>query len=540
MNNTPLDVKKLRESYYSIKPDLSDEAQKVSFGTSGHRGNPFLGTFNETHIAAIVQAVIDYRKKQEINGKLFLAMDSHAASLPAMMTAIEVLAGNRVDSYYEKKQNFDDRGGYTPTPAVSFAILEENKNSAAAKSDGIIITPSHNPPSDGGIKYNPPTGGPADASITKWIEEKANGYMSGSNKSVKRIPFDLAVKNKHIRQHDFITPYIGALGSIIDLDAIKASGIRIGADPMGGAALEYLAPIAEFYGISLEVVNPAIDITFSFMPNDKDGKVRMDCSSSFSMANLIKLKNKYDIAWGNDTDGDRHGIVTKGSGLLSPNHFLSVAINYLFQKRPAWPAGCMIGKTLVSSSMIDRVAASLGRKVFETPVGFKYFVKALLEKKIGFAGEESAGASFLRKDSSVWSTDKDGIIMGLLAAEILANTGRDPGALYGDLTRSFGEPVYDRIDTPATLETKERLKKLSPNDVGIKTLAGETIEAISTSASNGEPIGGIKVTSKNGWFAARPSGTENIAKLYAESFLGRDHLARIIEEAKAIVSSRQA
>lgn len=540
MNNTALDVKKLRESYYSIKPDLSDEAQRVSFGTSGHRGNPFLGTFNETHIAAIVQAVIDYRRKQGINGKLFLAMDSHAASLPAMMTAIEVLAANGVGSYFEKSQNFDDRGGYTPTPAVSFAILEENKRSAAVKSDGIIITPSHNPPSDGGIKYNPPTGGPADASATKWIEEKANGYMSGSNKSVKRISFDLAVKNEHIRQHDFITPYVGALGSIIDLDAIKASGIRIGADPMGGAALEYLSPIAEFYGISLEVVNPTVDITFNFMPNDKDGKVRMDCSSPFAMANLIKLKDKYDIAWGNDTDGDRHGIVTKGHGLLNPNHFLSVAINYLFQKRPAWPAGCMIGKTLVSSSMIDRVAASLGREVFETPVGFKYFVEALLDKKVAFGGEESAGASFLRKDSSIWSTDKDGVIMGLLAAEILANTGRDPGDLYGDLTKSFGEPVYERIDTPATLETKERLKKLSPKDVGIKTLAGETIETISTSASNGEPIGGIKVTAKNGWFAARPSGTENIAKLYAESFLGRDHLARIIEEAKAIVSSRQA
>lgn len=540
MDKTPLDIKKLRDSYYEIKPDLSDPAQKVSFGTSGHRGNPFLGTFNETHIAAIVQAVIDYRKKSSINGPLFLGMDSHAVSLPAIMTTIEVLAANGIDSLIEQRLNFDDRGGYTPTPAVSFAILEENKKSNDKKSDGIIITPSHNPPADGGIKYNPPTGGPADASITKWIEEKANGYLRDNNNGVRRAAFSKAMNSGHIKRHDFITPYVKALDSMIDMDAIKSSGINIGTDPMGGAALEYLAPIAEMYGLNMEVANPAIDVTFCFMPNDKDGKIRMDCSSSFAMANLIKLKDKYDIAWGNDTDSDRHGIVTKSSGLMNPNHYLSVAINYLYQKRTSWPKDCMVGKTLVSSSMIDRVAASLGRKIFETPVGFKYFVDALLSKKIAFGGEESAGASFLRKDGSIWSTDKDGIIMGLLAAEILATTGRDPGILYKDLTAAFGEPVYDRIDTPASPEVKNKLKNLSGDNIRTAILAGEKIETILTHASNGEAIGGIKVTTKNGWFAARPSGTENIAKLYAESFLGKEHLIKIIEEAKEIIAKTAA
>jgi len=540
VDKSSLDIAKLRDSYYNIKPDISDPSQKVSFGTSGHRGNPFLGTFNEMHIAAVVQAVADYRKKAGINGVLFIGMDSHAVSLPAMMTAIEVLAANGVATLIEQRLAFDDRGGYTPTPAVSFAILEENKKNKDKKADGIIITPSHNPPTDGGIKYNPPTGGPADASITKWIEEKANGYLAGSNGKVKKMPFEQAIKNENIKKHDFITPYIKALDSMIDMDAIKSSGIKIGADPMGGAALEYLAPIAEMYGLNMEVANPAIDVSFCFMPNDKDGKIRMDCSSSFAMANLIKLKDKYDIAWGNDTDSDRHGIVTKSSGLMNPNHYLSVAINYLYQKRTGWPKDCMVGKTLVSSSMIDRVAASLGRKVFETPVGFKYFVDALLSKKIAFGGEESAGASFLRKDGSIWSTDKDGIIMGLLAAEILATTGRDPGALYKDLTGAFGEPVYDRIDTPASPEVKNKLKNLSKENIRATILAGEKIEDILTHASNGEAIGGIKVTTKNGWFAARPSGTENIAKLYAESFLGKEHLARIIEEAKGIIAKAAA
>lgn len=540
MDKSSLDITKLRGSYYDIRPDVSDPSQKVSFGTSGHRGNPFLGTFNEMHIAAVAQAVADYRKKAGIDGVLFMGMDSHAVSLPAMMTAIEVLAANGVDTLIEQRLAFDDRGGYTPTPAVSFAILEENKKNKDKKADGIIITPSHNPPTDGGIKYNPPTGGPADASITKWIEEKANEYLAGSNGKVKKMPFEQAIKNEHIKKHDFITPYIKALDSMIDMDAIKSSGIKIGTDPMGGAALEYLAPIAEMYGLNMEVANPAIDVSFCFMPNDKDGKIRMDCSSSFAMANLIKLKDKYDIAWGNDTDSDRHGIVTKSSGLMNPNHYLSVAINYLYQKRADWPKNCMVGKTLVSSSMIDRVAASLGREVFETPVGFKYFVDALLSKKIAFGGEESAGASFLRKDGSIWSTDKDGIIMGLLAAEILATTGRDPGTLYKDLTAAFGEPVYDRIDTPASPEVKNKLKNLTKENIRATILAGEKIEAILTHASNGEAIGGIKVTTKNGWFAARPSGTENIAKLYAESFLGKEHLTGIIEEAKEIIAKAAA
>ncbi len=540
MTEGTFDIKRLRESYYNIKPDINDPLKMVSFGTSGHRGSPLSGTFNEVHIAAIVQAIADYRKKTGINGILFIGMDSHAASLPAMMTAIEVLAANEVHVLTEKKLNFDDTGGFTPTPAMSFAILEQNNSDQRSRSDGIIITPSHNPPEDGGIKYNPPTGGPADASITKWIEEQANRYIASNNNGVKRIPFEQAIKKDTVKRHDFISPYVKALDSIVDIERIRAAGIKIGADPMGGAALEYLAPIAEIHGLTLEVANPNIDITFSFMPKDKDGKIRMDCSSPFAMSNLIRLKDKYDIAWGNDTDSDRHGIVTKSSGLLNPNHYLAVAVNYLFQKRPLWPKDAMAGKTLVSSSMIDRVAASLGRKIFETPVGFKYFVEPLMSKKIAFGGEESAGASFLRKDGSIWSTDKDGIIMGLLAAEILAVTGRDPGDLYKDLTASFGEPVYDRIDTPASPEAKKRLKNLSNNDVKAKSLAGEDIEAVLTHASNGEAIGGIKVITKNGWFAARPSGTENIAKLYAESFIGNEHLKSIITEAKKIIEMATA
>lgn len=537
MSDNPVNVKKLRESYYSIRPDISDPAQKVSFGTSGHRGNPFSGTFNETHIAAIVQAIVDHRTAKGINGALFLAMDSHAASLPAMMTAIEVLAGNGIYTLYEQRQKFDDLGGYTPTPAVSFAILEANKDGTKELSDGIIITPSHNPPADGGIKYNPPTGGPADASITKWIEEQANRYIADGNSKVKRVPFEQALKKDTIKRYDFVTPYVKALSSIIDIELIKASGLKIGVDPMGGAALEYYTPIAGIHGLNLTVTNPAIDITFSFMPKDRDGKIRMDCSSPFAMAGLTGLKDRYDIAWGNDTDGDRHGIVTRSAGLLNPNHYLSVAVNYLYQKRSLWPKGSMVGKTLVSSSMIDRVAASLGRKVFETPVGFKYFVEPLMNKKIAFGGEESAGASFLRNDGSIWATDKDGIIMGLLAAEITANTGKDPGELYNELTSSFGEPAYDRIDTPASLEIKQKLKNLSKDDIKILSLAGEPIESVLTHALSGEAIGGIKVVTKNGWFAARPSGTENIAKLYAESFLGKDHLKKIISEAKEIIAA---
>lgn len=532
-----LDISKLRDDFYNIKPDLSDPSKLVSFGTSGHRGSPSLGTFNEMHIAAIVQAAVDYRKKNGINGILFLGMDSHAASLPAMITALEVLAANGTDVRFEDRCRFDDKGGFTPTPAVSFAILGENKKNKAVLSDGIIITPSHNPPSDGGIKYNPPTGGPADASVTTWIQTKANLYMKDGNRDVKRTTFDKAVKCGCVRRHDLVMPYVKALSSILDMDAISASGISIGADPLGGAALEYLEPIAQRYKLKLAVVNPKIDMTFSFMPPDKDGKIRMDCSSPWAMAKLIEMKDKYDIAWGNDTDSDRHGIVTHSFGLLNPNHYLSAAVDYLFGRRTGWPDGLAVGKTAVSSSMIDRVAASLGRKVFETPVGFKYFVDGLLNKRIGFGGEESAGASFLRKDGSAWSTDKDGIIMGLLAAEILAVTEKDPGIHYKELTLKFGTPVYERIDTPAPPAVKAKLKKLSAGDVKAETLAGEKIEHIMTDAPNGEPLGGLKVVTANGWFAARPSGTEDIAKLYAESFIGREHLAKIQEEAQQIIRS---
>ncbi len=526
-----LNVKDLREKYLDA-PDMNDPSKKVSFGTSGHRGSPLNGTFNEAHILAITQAVVDYRNGQNISEPLFVGMDSHASSLPAIKTALEVLAANDVDVLIEESLSFDDKGGYTPTPSVSFAIIEHNKNGGPL-SDGIIITPSHNPPQDGGIKYNPPSGGAADTSVTKAIEDLANKYLLTGNQDVKRIFFESALKK--VKRHDYITPYVKALKDIIDMDLIRDSKIKIGADPLGGAALEYLEPIKAEYGIDLTVINKEFDLTFSFMPKDHDGKIRMDCSSPYAMANVIKDKDKYDIIFSNDTDSDRHGIVTK-SGLMNPNHFLSCAIFYLIQHRPSWPKNAMIGKTLVSSSMIDRVAEHLKKKVLETPVGFKYFVEPLSNASICFGGEESAGASFLRKDGTVWTTDKDGIIMGLLAAEICARLKKDPSVLYKELTDMFGTSYYQRIDTPADTKTRTKLKDIKETDIKISALAGEKIISIQTKAGNGEPIGGIKVSTKNGWFAARPSGTEDIAKLYCESFVSAEHLRQIQLEAKELMS----
>ncbi len=536
MNNQTIDITKLRKSYYEIKPDPSNKDQSVAFGTSGHRGSSLFGTFNQMHIEAIVQAIVDYRKEANINGEIFLGMDSHALSLPAIISTIEVLAANEVSFYVDKNLNFDDKGGFTPTPVVSFSILENNKKFQNNLSDGIIITPSHNPPEDGGIKYNPPTGGPAESAITKWIEKKANNYILENNDKVKKIPFEKALKSHFVKRYNYIDYYVDALSQIINFDIIKSTNPKIGVDPMGGSTKEIIEPIAQKYKINLQVANPIIDLTFSFMPKDKDGKIRMDCSSPYAMKNLIKLKNEFDIAWGNDTDGDRHGIVTKKSGLLSANQFLAVAINYLIQNRKNWANEYMIGKTIVSSSLIDKIAHSFNKKIYETPVGFKHFVKPLLEQKIVFAGEESAGATFLRKNGSVWTTDKDGIIMGLLAAEIFSYIGRDLGDLYFDLTNSFGTSFYTRIDTPASKQTKEKLKKISSADLQTKELAGEKIENIITVASNNEPIDGIKVITKNGWFAIRPSGTEDIAKLYAESFISEQHLQQIIFEAKSLMS----
>lgn len=532
-----LNIETLRQAYYKTSPDISDKNQRVIFGTSGHRGNPFNGTFNEMHIEAIVQAIVDYRKLVGINGSIFLGMDSHAISLPAMMTTIEVLSANEIEFFIEKRLNFDDKAGFTPTPAVSFAILEKNKEIGSTSFDGIIITPSHNPPQDGGIKYNPPTGGPADSSITKWIESKANNYLEKNNSEVKKIPFEKAIKTKYVNRYDYISPYVNSLKHIVDIDLIKNSKLKLGVDPMGGATLEFMMLIAEVFELDLEIVNKTIDLTFSFMPPDKDGKIRMDCSSPYAMAHLNKLKENYDVAWGNDTDGDRHGIVSKKHGLLNPNHFLAVAINYLIQTRTNWPENYKIGKTIVSSSIIDRVVNSFGKQILETPVGFKHFVKPLMNKEIAFGGEESAGATFLRRNGNLWTTDKDGIIMGLLAAEIMSFTGRDIQELYLDLTNSFGTAFYTRIDIPTTKEKKEKLKKITPSDLNLYELAGEKIENIITVASNNEPIDGVKIITKNGWFAARPSGTEDMAKIYAESFISKEHLDKILVQAKDIIYS---
>ena len=520
----------LISDYYTKIPNTKNTTQRISFGTSGHRGSSLLTSFNETHILAVTQAVCDYRKDAGITGTLFMGMDTHALSYPAQLSAIQVLAANGVDVRIAK--DF----GYTPTPVISHAILTHNADSNSL-CDGIVITPSHNPPSDGGFKYNPPHGGPADTDVTDWVEARANKLMENDLADVKKMPLEEALKRENIIEYDYITSYVADLENVIDMEAIAKSGILIGADAMGGAGMAYYTAIKEHYGLNMQVFNDTLDSTFSFMHCDKDGKIRMDCSSPYAMAGLVDMKEKYDIAFGNDTDFDRHGIVTKSVGLMNPNHYLSVAINYLAQNRPQWRADLGIGKTLVSSSMIDRVADALNKKVIEVPVGFKWFVDGLVDGSIIFGGEESAGASFLRKDGTVWSTDKDGIIMTLLSAEILAVTAKDAGVHYQELTEKFGAPIYARIDAPASAEQRDILKRLSPEDVKEKVLAGEPIEAILTNApGNNAKIGGLKVVAKNGWFALRPSGTEPIYKIYAESFIDEAHLKQIQDEAQAMVS----
>jgi phosphoglucomutase len=524
-----VNIPRLVSSYYTHRPDVSDSAQRVAFGTSGHRGSSFNNSFNEDHILAISQAICEYRTLKNITGPLFMGMDTHALSEPAMASALEVIAANSVTVMIQ--EGF----GYTPTPVISHAILTYNRGKTSGFADGVVITPSHNPPDNGGFKYNPSHGGPADTETTKVIEDRANQILHEGNKDVRRTTFEKAVSADTTHGYDYIGPYSEDLANIIDMEAIAKAGLKIGVDPLGGAAVNFWDPIAERFGLDIEVVNRTVDPTFAFMTVDKDGKIRMDCSSPFAMASLIGLKESFDIAFGNDPDADRHGIVTKGSGLLNPNHYLAVAVWYLFQNRPNWKPDAAVGKTLVSSSMIDRVAVHLKRKLSEVPVGFKWFV---CDGSYGFGGEESAGASFLRKDGTVWSTDKDGIIMDLLAAEITAKTERGPDQVYKDLEERFGKPVYERIDAPATVGQKMALKKLSPDMVAAKELAGEEIIAKLTHApGNGAPIGGLKVVTENGWFAARPSGTEDIYKIYAESFKGKDHLEKIQEEAQTIVNA---
>ncbi|HEX2913703.1 MAG TPA: phosphoglucomutase (alpha-D-glucose-1,6-bisphosphate-dependent) [Chloroflexia bacterium] len=526
-----IDVAKLQDQYYSVHPDLSDPQQRVQFGTSGHRGTSSNGSFNEDHILATTQAIVEYRQSQGINGPLYIGMDSHALSAPAQQSALEVLGAHGVEVFMARDNNI------TPTPVISHAILTYNRGRTTGLADGIVVTPSHNPPSDGGFKYNPPNGGPADVDITNWVQNRANELIKEKNRGVKRISYEEALRASTTHQYDFITPYVNDLGSVIDMEAVRAAGLRLGVDPLGGSNLPYWEPIAARYGLNLTVVNKTIDPTFRFMPLDHDGKIRMDCSSPYAMANLVKLKDQYDIAFGNDTDSDRHGIVTPHAGLMNPNHYLSVAIWYLFQNREGWPATSAIGKTLVSSSMIDRVGKEIGRKVSEVPVGFKWFVDGLLSGAYGFGGEESAGASFLRLDGSAWTTDKDGIIMDLLAAEITARTGKDPSRHYDDLTSRLGTSYYTRVDAPATPDQKDRLKKLSPEDVKASEMGGEPITAKLTRApGNNASIGGLKVVTNNGWFAARPSGTENVYKIYAESFRSQEHLQQILTEAQQIVS----
>ena len=527
-----VNVPRLVSAYYALTPDISKPAQRVSFGTSGHRGSSFKGSFNEGHILATSQAICEHRRASGIDGPLFLGMDTHALSEPALATALEVFAANGLEVMIQKGRR------YTPTPAISHAILTWNHRRKRGRADGVVVTPSHNPPGDGGFKYNPPNGGPADAALTKAFEARANEILADGLQDVRRMSFAKALRAGSTHEHDFVAPYVDDLASVIDMDAIAGAGLKIGADPLGGSSVDYWAPIAERYGLSIEVVNPDVDPTFSFMTLDHDGKIRMDCSSRYAMAGLIGMKDRFDIAFGNDADADRHGIVTRGAGLLNPNHFLSVAIFYLFQNRPGWRDDAAVGKTLVSSSMIDRVAQSLGRRLAEVPVGFKWFVDGLLDGTYGFGGEESAGASFLRKDGSVWTTDKDGILLDLLACEILARTGKDPGEMYNELEGRFGSPVYQRIDAPATRDQRAALAKLSPEAVTTEALAGDRIVAKLTRApGNDAPIGGLKVVTEHGWFAARPSGTEDVYKLYTESFRDRTHLEQIQEEARSIIAT---
>jgi phosphoglucomutase len=526
-----IDVSRLERDYYQRRPELANPTQLVAFGTSGHRGTPLDGTFTEAHILAITQAVCEYRKAQRGTGPLFMGKDTHAASTPAERTALEVLAANGVETVIQSND------GFTPTPVISRAILVHNRGRKSGLADGLIITPSHNPPADGGIKYNPPNGGPAESDATTWIQDRANALLRVGNRDVKRTPYDSALKAGTTHQQDFVADYVKDLSSVIDLAAIRSAGLRIGVDPLGGAAVGYWEPVKRESGLELTVVNAKVDPTFSFMTVDHDGKIRMDCSSPFAMAGLVKLKDQFDIAFGNDPDADRHGIVTRSVGLMNPNHYLAVAIRYLLAHRPKWPATSAVGKTAVSSSMIDRVVADLGRRLLEVPVGFKFFAPGLFDGSICFGGEESAGASLLRMDGTAWSTDKDGLILGLLAAEITARTGKDPGQHYHELTAKFGAPCYTRIDAPASLEQKAAFKKLTPGAVTATELAGDPITAkLTTAPGNNASIGGLKVVTANGWFAARPSGTENIYKIYAESFKDPAHLTRIIEEAQQIVT----
>jgi phosphoglucomutase len=525
-----VDVERLRDAYVDLRPDPGVPSQRVAFGTSGHRGTSFDRSFNEWHVLAITQAICEYREEKGIDGPLYIGIDTHALSQPAFESALEVLAAHGVQTMIAKG------GEYTPTPAISHAILTYNRGRTHGLADGIVVTPSHNPPDGGGFKYNPPNGGPADTDVTGWMQKRANALIEGGLRDVRRMPFNQAKHASTTHEHDFIAAYVGDLGNVIDFDAIRGSGVHLGVDPLGGSGVHYWGPIAERYGIDLTVVSDTVDLTFRFMSVDWDGKIRMDPSSSYAMQRLIELKDSYDVAFACDTDHDRHGIVTRSSGLLLPNHYLSVLIDYLFRHRPEWRGDAAVGKTLVSTALIDRVAKRLGRRLHEVPVGFKWFVDGLFDGSLGFGGEESAGASFLRRDGSVWSTDKDGIAAALMSAEIAARTDRDPGELYTQMTAELGRPLSQRVDAPANVEQKSRLSKLSPDQVKSTSLAGEKIENVLDRApANGAAIGGIKVTSANGWFAARPSGTEDIYKIYAESFKDEAHLQRLLEEAQGMV-----
>jgi phosphoglucomutase len=526
-----VNIPRLITAYYTERPDPAIGEQRVAFGTSGHRGSAFNKAFNEVHILVISQAICDYRRQQCIDGPLFLGMDTHALSEPAFASALEVLAANAVEVM------IDDADGYTPTPVISHAILNHNRGRKTGLADGIVITPSHNPPEDGGFKYNPPHGGPADTDVTRWIEDRANALLADGLRGVSRISYERARNLPTTHRHDYIGAYVGDLGAVLDMETIRGAKLRIGVHPLGGAGVAYWGPIIERYGLDMTVISDLVDPTFRFMSVDWDGKIRMDCSSPYAMASLIALKDRFDVAFANDTDHDRHGIVTPSVGLMNPNHYLAVAIDYLFRHRTDWGADAAVGKTVVSSSIIDRVAARLGRRLVEVPVGFKWFVDGLRHGSFGFAGEESAGASFLRRDGTVWTTDKDGIILDLLAAEMMATTGRDPGELYGKLTREFGNPIYERLDAPATPEQKAVLQRFSPQQIQVSELAGEKILAMLTEApGNGSPIGGLKVITEHGWFAARPSGTEAVYKVYAESFRGEDHLRQIQAEAQMLIA----
>ena len=523
-------IPRLVTAYFANKPDVADSAQRVAFGTSGHRGSSLKNSFNEGHILATTQAICDYRREKGLTGPLFVGIDTHALAEPALVSAVEVFAANGVEI------RIDSASGYTPTPVISHAIIGYNRGRTSGLADGVVITPSHNPPEDGGYKYNPPHGGPADTDVTGVVEKRANAYLADGLKGVLRIPYERARKSASVHLYDFTTPYVADLGNVVDLALIKSAGVNIGIDPLGGAAVHFWQPIIERYGLKATVVNDAVDPTFRFMTADWDGKIRMDCSSPYAMASLIQMRDRFDVAFANDTDTDRHGIVTR-SGLMNPNHYLATAIAYLFAHRPEWGRDAAIGKTVVSSSIIDRVARKMNRKLVETPVGFKWFVDGLAGGSFGFAGEESAGASFLKRDGTVWTTDKDGIILGLLAAEILAKTGRDPSQFFADLTAELGVPHYERIDVTATVAQKNILKSVSPEQLGLKELAGDPVSAtMSKAPGNGQPIGGIKVETEFGWFAARPSGTEDVYKIYAESFRSLDHLHRIQQEAQAALA----